>query len=56
MENTFTISCNKCKKIEDTFKPHEKPEDFGWTLHRKKWYCLSCVKTYFKDLIKTTNR
>lgn len=41
-DNTFTISCSKCKKIEDTFEKDEKPEDFGWILHRNRWYCGPC--------------
>jgi transposase-like protein len=42
----FTINCNKCKKVEDTFTADEKPEDFGWIKYRGKWYCASCYKTY----------
>ena len=48
-KNSFTISCSKCKKIEDTFENDEKPEDYGWTFHRKKWYCGPCSKTISKE-------
>jgi len=41
-DDTYTISCSKCKKVEDTFEKDEKPDDFNWVLYRKKWYCPSC--------------
>jgi hypothetical protein len=37
------ISCARCKNIEDTFSEGEKPEDYGWTFRRNKWYCASCI-------------
>ena len=41
-DGTYTVSCSKCKQIEDTFEKDEKPEDFNWVFYRNKWYCSSC--------------
>ena len=42
---SYTISCARCKKIEDTFivSDGDKPEDYGWVFRRNKWYCVSCI-------------
>lgn len=41
-KDSYTISCCKCKKVEDTFTKDENPNDFGWTKYRNKWYCKPC--------------
>lgn len=38
----ITISCAKCKQLEDTFTMDEKPEDYGWFKKGSKWYCDGC--------------
>ncbi len=46
VSGSYTIVCNKCKSIEDTFEKDENPEDFGWFPNRKKWYCPACSHNY----------
>jgi hypothetical protein len=41
-DDEFTITCSKCKEIEDTFSLNEIPTDYGWLKYRNKWYCKPC--------------
>jgi hypothetical protein len=43
---SYTVSCKKCKSMEDTFTKNEKSEDYGWFLHRNKWYCPPCSHNF----------
>lgn len=43
-DDSYTITCHKCKALEDTFAKNENPEEYGWSFIKNKWYCSACLK------------
>jgi len=45
----FTVLCHRCKQYHDDFTEGEIPEEYGWKLRRKKYYCTECNITLDKN-------